>query len=191
MDFWGIERITPEQFEDVILENQKSAEFREELTKTVLTKAFNTFYNVNKNDIAHPTVIELIKSVKSANKEKGQYLLTEESRFGEWYAGIDADGELQTNIGISDKSKWKELDLVWVGLNSVVGLKKDGSLIQEGSDPKLCNYRGVKAVVTSTYLGETHWAVQTADNMWIKDGGEPREQGYELDKDTGRITDAE
>jgi hypothetical protein len=76
------------------------------------------------------------------------------------------DGSIRTNIA-TDLQEMTELEDVWLGLNSVVGRKKDGSLVQQGSCDEICMYTQALDFVTSSTYDKKQWAVKLGDDNWI------------------------
>jgi hypothetical protein len=173
MTFNGICGITKEKFEEIILKKvdrdipKFEKKLFDELKKLIRQGQLKQF---EKDEEYKPSrdVKEIIlkASEESEEESRGAGGYAKISQLGDWYVGVKPDGTIGTNIVELDNNKWINLAAVWVGLNSVVGMKKDGALIQAGSDPTLCDHVNIKNAATRTYLGKKEWAVQLQDESW-------------------------
>jgi len=200
MNFEGYEPITFEEFENVLKDNidpndpdksQLMPEFKRKLKEYMMkhTDSFRRFEEENKDKIDKRGYIKtIIEQIREENKKEGKIGIGFE-KLGGWYAGVDANGGLDTNIdfdnhGDIDKDEWRDLmeGGLWLGLNSIVGRKKDGSVVQAGSDPALCEYKDAKSFITSTYMEVKKWAVERKDGSWLLKGEETDARGYKLNE---------
>ena len=170
MTFYGIPGITVQRFDEILHDNIDSAtgelktELMDELKKLIRQGQFGRFAEAEKYepDALVNSVID--KAKKDASKDALGCCI-KKSVYGDWYIGIREDGAIETNISL-DKSGWDDIEEVWVGLNSAVGRKKDGSIIQAGSDASLGEFWDAENILTSTYLDTKKWAVRRED-FWI------------------------
>ena len=190
MKFAGIYGITPERFNKIIQEHISwgdSDEIMPELKKFISYKRYGHFvkkFNYKPEGGVEYIINKAIAEVKQ-DEESGYIKISD---FGGWYIYLKADGTIDTNIALN-KPDWTGLEDIWVGLNSAAGKKKDGTIIQAGSDDLLCGYKNVKAVVTRTYLDKKEWAVQLDNGVWeYHDGNKiSRFKSVCLDESTGEL----
>ena len=190
MKFNGIHGIRKGHFEELMDRyasyNRLPNEVRKELKKVIRQGRFDEFVREQKyKPNAHVERILAKAKEEIEGESEGLGGCIKKVYCGDWHVGITADGKIKTNIKLNNED-WAEIEKVWIGLNSVVGMKKDKSLIQIGSEPTLCNYKDVKNVVTRSYLDDKQWAVQLNDGTWILNGERKDYKKVWLD-DAGKI----
>jgi len=173
MVFYGYRGITWDIFKEIMADNlnrktgKLPSRLRSELERFVFSGRFERFKQAEGNrPLSAPieAIIDEIYAMPEGKRSRRGYI--KRSTLGDWFVELMEDGSIRTNIA-TDLQEMTELEDVWLGLNSVVGRKKDGSLVQQGSCDEICMYTQALDFVTSSTYDKKQWAVKLGDDNWI------------------------